>query len=70
MVSFSFLNYNEIQCGCKEISGKKYKIAQNCLAHMLDFIVIQISRANHEKSYFQLTNLTRAQLLVTPYPDL
>ena len=54
MVSFSHLHYNVIQLWCKTISKLKLQIARNCLTDTLDFIVMQISRVNHEKGYFNL----------------
>ena len=32
----------------------KYKIAWNCPTYMLDFIVMQMSRVNHQKGFFAL----------------
>ena len=48
-VSFSHMHYNVIQRGCKAILGLNYKIARSCLTYMLDFNVMQMSKANHER---------------------
>ena len=54
-VNFSHLHYNVIQRGCQAVSDWNYKIARNCLADMLDFIVMQMSRVNSEKGYWRST---------------
>ena len=48
-VYFSHLHYNVIQPGCEAVSVENDKIARNCLAYMLDFIVMQMSKVNREK---------------------
>ena len=53
-VNFSHLYYDVIQHGCKAISGQKYKIARICFAQMLDFIVMQLRKANREKDYWKM----------------
>ena len=50
-VNISHLHYNVFQRGWEAISGQNYEIAQNCLAYMLDFIAMQISRVNRAKGY-------------------
>ena len=49
-VNLSHLHYNVIQRGCEAISGQNYKVARNCLAYMLDFIVMQMSKVNRERA--------------------
>ena len=51
MVNFSHLHYNVVQRGCQAISGYNHKVARNCPAYTLDFIVMQISKVNREKNY-------------------
>ena len=41
---------NVIQRGCEAISVDIYKIARNCLAYMLDFFAMQMSKVNREKT--------------------
>ena len=50
MVSCSYLHYNVIQRGREAISGKRYKITRNRLAYMLDYFVMQMRKANHDKA--------------------
>ena len=56
MVGSSHLHFNEkineIECGCEAISGWNYKIAQNCLTCMLNYIVMQMRKVNCRKGYF------------------
>ena len=60
-VSFSRLHYNLIKRGCEAISGQNYKIARNCLTYMLDFSVIQMSKIDREKGYYNVN-----WILLTP----
>jgi len=46
--NFSHLYYSIIQQGCKAISGNFVGSARNCLSSILDYIVMQISKANRD----------------------
>ena len=35
---------------------KQQNIARNCLTYMLDFIVMQMSKGNREKSYYRMVS--------------
>ena len=50
-VNFSHLHYNIFKRGCEAISGKKCKIARNCLTSTFKDIVMVMSNGNHEKGY-------------------
>ena len=43
-VSFSHLHYNVIQRVCEAISGYFVVLAGNCLAHTLNYIVMQMKK--------------------------
>ena len=53
-VSFSHLHYNVIQGGSEAISGENYGLTRNCLAYMVDFTVMQMSKVNCEKGYYEV----------------
>ena len=50
-VNFSHLHYNIFKRGCEAISGKKCKIARNCLISTFKDIVMEMSNGNREKGY-------------------
>jgi len=56
-VNSSHLHYNIFAPGCEAVSGKKCKIAQNCLTSTFKNIVMQIRKANREKGYCFLFHL-------------
>jgi len=63
-VTFSHLHYTVFERGCEAISGRNYKIAQNCLTSTFKNIVMQMRKGNCEKGYFPLI------WLKLPYRDL
>ena len=63
-LNFSHFHCNVIQCGCKAISGLNYKIARNCLAYMLDFTVMQMSKVNREKGYSGSETISITKFLI------
>ena len=50
-VNFAYLHYNVIQPLCEAISGYFVVLARNCLAHTLDYIVMQMKKTNPEKGH-------------------
>jgi len=50
-VTFSHLHDNVFERGCEAISGKKRKIARNCLTFTFKYIVMQMRKGNCEKGY-------------------
>ena len=61
-VSFSHLHYNVIQ-RAKQFRAKTLQNNPNCLAYMLDFIVMQI-RVNREKGYSQPGNASMKAVIL------
>ena len=51
-VSFFHLHDNVIQRVCLAISCYFVVLARNCLAHTLDYIVMQMSKTNREKGCY------------------
>ena len=45
--------------------GLKLQKARNCLANMLDFIVMQMSKVNREKGYINKNNKIQAKTNTT-----
>ena len=52
-VTFSHLHDNVFERGCEAISGKKRKIARNCLTFTFKYIVMQMRKGNCEKGYYR-----------------
>lgn len=50
-ISFSHLCHNVIQRGSEAISGWNCKIARNCRAYMLNYIVMKMRKVSYEKGY-------------------
>ena len=50
-VTFCHLHDNVFERGCEAISGKKCKIARNCLTSTFKYIVMQMTKGNCEKGY-------------------
>jgi len=50
-VTFSHLHDNVFERGCEAISGKKCKIARNCLTSTFKYVVMQMRKGNCEKGY-------------------
>lgn len=66
----SHLHYDVIQRGCEVISGRNYRLARNCPEHVLDYIVIQMRKANRGESFksFLLRNISSSKRYSTvPY---
>ena len=55
-VNSSHLHYNIFAPGCEAISGKKCKIARNCLTSKFKSIVMQMRKGNREKGYWAQTS--------------
>ena len=51
-VTFSYLHDSVFERGCEAISGKKCKIARNCLTSTFKYIVMQMRKGNCEKGYY------------------
>ena len=52
LVNFAHLHYNKICHVCGAISGYFVVLAQNCLASILDYIVMQMKTSNLKKGYY------------------
>ena len=52
-VNSSHLHYNIFAPGCEAVSGKKCKIARNCLTSTFKNIVMQMRKGNREKGYWE-----------------
>ena len=49
-VTFSYLHDNVFERGCEAISGKKYKIARNCLTSTFKYIVMQMRKVTVKRA--------------------